>query len=98
MVRRCRDDEFEAILSVINEAAVAYRGVIPADCWKEPYMPAEELSRELAAGVVFWGCQEGEELVGVMGIQNAKDVTLTRHAYVRPARHRREAPVSPPSP
>jgi GNAT superfamily N-acetyltransferase len=87
-IRPCRDDEREAILAIVNSAAGAYRGVIPADRWHEPYMPAEELDAEIAAGVVFWGYEEGGELVGIMGIQQLGDVDLIRHAYVLPGRQR----------
>jgi GNAT superfamily N-acetyltransferase len=85
-IRRCRDDERETILELVNAAAEAYRGVIPDDCWHEPYMPAEELDREIAAGVEFWGYEADGELIGVMGIQPVRDVVLIRHAYVLPAR------------
>ena len=86
-IRRCRPDEQEAILAIVNAAAERYRGVIPADCWHEPYMAAEQLERDVAAGVAFWGCvDERDELVGVMGIQPVGDVDLVRHAYVRPDR------------
>jgi GNAT superfamily N-acetyltransferase len=74
------------ILKIINDAAQAYKGAIPADRWKEPYMPRDELQHEMDAGVVFWGYEEGGELVGVMGIQHVQDVTLIRHSYVRTAR------------
>jgi GNAT superfamily N-acetyltransferase len=87
-IRLCRDDERDAILEIVNAAAAAYRGVIPADRWHEPYMPAAELDAEIAAGVVFWGCEAGGELVGVMGIQQVRDVDLIRHAYVAPGRQR----------
>jgi GNAT superfamily N-acetyltransferase len=87
-IRRCRDDERAVILAIVNDAAEAYRGVIPADRWHEPYMPAEELDGEIEAGVVFWGCELEGELVGVMGIQAMSDVDLIRHAYVDPARQR----------
>jgi GNAT superfamily N-acetyltransferase len=85
MIRRCRDDERAATLAIVNAAAEAYRGVIPADRWHEPYMPADELDAEIAAGVVFWGYEDGGDLLGVMGIQPVKDVDLIRHAYVQPA-------------
>ena len=85
MIRPCDSRDFEAIRSIINDAAQAYQGIIPADCWKEPYMPADELRQEIADGVLFWGNEEGGELVGVMGIQHVRDVTLIRHAYVRTA-------------
>ncbi len=83
MIRRCRADDFDRILAIINDAAQAYRGIIPDDRWKEPYMPAEELADEIAAGIEFDGYEaEGAGLVGVMGIQPVEDVTLIRHAYV----------------
>jgi GNAT superfamily N-acetyltransferase len=88
MIRLCQDQDFRTMLAVINDAAQAYRGVIPADRWKEPYMPREELRHEIASGVVFWGYEANGELVGVMGIQDVKDVTLIRHAYVRTDRQR----------
>ncbi len=85
-IRRCRLDEQETILAIVNAAAARYRGVIPADCWHEPYMQTADLAREIAHGVGFWGVEEPDtQLAGVMGIQSVKDVTLVRHAYVRPA-------------
>jgi GNAT superfamily N-acetyltransferase len=87
-IRPCRDDERAAILEIVNVAAEAYRGVIPADRWHEPYMPAEELDGELAAGVRFWCYEADGDLVGVMGIQPVRDVDLIRHAYVAPAAQR----------
>jgi len=89
MIRRCEEDDFEAIYQIVNDAARAYRGVIPADRWHEPYMPREELRREIEAGVAFWGCEADRELVGAMGIQDVQDVTLIRHAYVRTAWQRK---------
>jgi GNAT superfamily N-acetyltransferase len=83
--RRCRDDERDEILAIVNAAAEAYQGVIPADRWHEPYMSAAELDQEIASGVRFWGYEDGGELIGVMGIQPVRDVHLIRHAYVRPA-------------
>jgi GNAT superfamily N-acetyltransferase len=89
-IRRCRDDDRAAILAVVNAAAEAYRGVIPADRWHEPYMPADELDGEIAAGVEFWGYEADDgELVGIMGIQRLQDVDLIRHAYVEPGGQRR---------
>ncbi len=85
MIRRCVEADFEAILAIVNEAARAYDGVIPADRYHQPYMPAEELRAEIDAGVEFWAWEEAGALLGVMGIQDVKDVTLIRHAYVRPA-------------
>ena len=83
MIRRCVDADFPAIEAVVNEAAQAYRGVIPADCWHEPYMTASALKTEIDAGVNFWGWDESCALIGIMGIQHIRDVTLIRHAYVR---------------
>ena len=84
-IRRCRPDEAGEILAIVNAAAEAYRGVIPEDCWHDPYMPAGQLDREIAAGVGFWGVDVDGRLAGVMGVQPVKDVELIRHAYVLPA-------------
>ena len=86
MIRPCDGGDFDPIYAIINDAARAYQGVIPADCWQEPYMPRDDLRHEMEAGVRFWGYEEGGELLGVMGIQDVQDVTLIRHAYVRTAR------------
>ena len=75
-IRRCRDDERGVILAIVNAAAEAYRGVIPDDCWHEPYMPSSELDDEIAAGVAFWGIERNGALIGVMGIQPVRDVDL----------------------
>jgi GNAT superfamily N-acetyltransferase len=82
MIHRVQPSEFDAMLHVINDAAIAYRGVIPADCWKTPYMSAEELKKESIDGVEFHGISEHNVLLAVMGIQRVRDVTLIRHAYV----------------
>lgn len=84
MVRACRRDEKDAIFAIVNAAAEAYRGAIPEDRWHDPYMPMDELDAEIAAGVVFWGYEDGGALLGVMGVQPVKDVELIRHAYVKP--------------
>ena len=76
------------MLAIINDAAVAYRGVIPADRWHEPYMPMPELQSEIGKGVRFYCATQGERVIGAMGIQDVKDVTLIRHAYVRTAARR----------
>jgi N-acetylglutamate synthase-like GNAT family acetyltransferase len=89
MIRPCNTADFEAIYEIVNDAAVAYKGVIPADRWHEPYMPREELRYEIDAGVRFWGYEENGELIGVMGIQDVQDVTLIRHAYVRTTQRRK---------
>jgi GNAT superfamily N-acetyltransferase len=81
MIRELTDVDFQTISDVINDAAIAYRGKIPADCWKEPYMPAQELKEEIESGVQFYGYSNNDALVAVMGIQPVGDVTLIRHAY-----------------
>jgi GNAT superfamily N-acetyltransferase len=86
MIRQCNDNDFKTIFSIINDAAIAYRGVIPEDRLKVPYMSQEELQHEIDDGVIFWGYEDAGELIGVMGIQTVQDVTLIRHAYVRPDR------------
>jgi N-acetylglutamate synthase-like GNAT family acetyltransferase len=83
MIRRCAGRDFEAIWAIINDGAQAYKGIIPADRWTEPYMSREQLRHEIAEGVVFWGYEEAGTLLGVMGLQPVQDVTLIRHAYVR---------------
>ena len=83
MIRDCNVADVDAMLDVINEAALAYRGAIPADCWHEPYMTKSDLLSEIAAGVSFAGFEQDGMLVGVMGLQRVRDATLIRHAYVR---------------
>jgi len=87
-VRLCRADEHGAILAIVNAAAEAYRGVIPADRWHEPYMSLREFDGEIAAGVEFWGYEGEGKLIGVMGIQAVRDIDLIRHAYVLPGSQR----------
>ena len=82
MIRCCDERDFELICSIINDGAHAYEGVIPADCWTEPYMSKEKLRAEIDDGVIFWGYEENGALMGVMGTQHVEDVTLIRHAYV----------------
>ena len=88
-IRLSRAHECSAILEIINDAAEAYRGVIPPECWHEPYMSTAELVGEMAEGVVFWVLEQDNELTGVMGLQDKGGVDLIRHAYVR-TRHRRQ--------
>ena len=83
-IRRCTAQDHDAIEEIVNDAARAYRGAIPPDRWHDPYMPREELEREIAAGVRFWCCEDDGVIVAVMGLQEVKDATLIRHAYVRP--------------
>jgi GNAT superfamily N-acetyltransferase len=83
MIRPCADADAAALYEIINDAAQAYKGVIPPDRWHEPYMPLAELKREIADGVEFWGEEANGELLGVMGIQHRGEVDLIRHAYVR---------------
>ncbi|HBU70414.1 MAG TPA: GNAT family N-acetyltransferase [Elusimicrobia bacterium] len=85
MIRRCVLKDHKTILSIINDAAMAYKGVIPPDCWHEPYMSPEDLQRDINYGVLFHGYEQDGELVGVMGLQEFTDVTLIRHAYIKTA-------------
>ena len=82
MLRLCADTDIPTIFAIINDAATAYKGKIPPDCWHEPYMPLSELTAEIEAGVVFWGYERNGKLLGIMGIQGRGEVTLIRHAYV----------------
>lgn len=88
VIRKSGEADFAAILAIINDAAHAYRGVIPLDRWHEPYMSTDELVREIAGGVVFWVVEQEGRLLGVMGIQDKGDVALVRHAYVAPTTQR----------
>jgi N-acetylglutamate synthase-like GNAT family acetyltransferase len=85
-IRPCEERDFDILYEIINDAAGAYRGIIPPDRWKEPYVSTDELRHEIEEGVLFWGYEEDGALIGVMGIQDVQDVTLIRHAYVRTAR------------
>ena len=85
MIRLCTEQDLETIYGIVNDAAQAYRGVIPADRWHEPYMPMHELRHEVDDGVVFWGDEQEGDLLGVMGLQYRGAVALIRHAYVRTA-------------
>ena len=89
MIRQCEASDFTAIWEIINDGAQAYKGVIPPDRWSEPYMARGKLQHEMDEGVVFWGEEEAGALVGVMGIQPVRDVTLIRHAYVRTSSQKR---------
>jgi N-acetylglutamate synthase-like GNAT family acetyltransferase len=89
MIRCCDERDFEQLWCIINDGAHAYEGVIPPDCWTEPYMSREKLRAEMDDGVTFWGYEEDDALAGVMGIQLVEDVTLIRHAYVRTGSQKR---------
>jgi GNAT superfamily N-acetyltransferase len=88
-VRKMQAHERESVLAIVNEAARAYRGVIPDDRWHDPYMSAAEFDGEIAAGVEFWCYVVDQQILGVMGLQHVKDVALIRHAYVRTSAQRR---------
>ena len=88
-IRKCLDADFAATLEIINDAAQAYRGVIPADRWREPYMAEEQLAAEIADGVVFWMAEQAGVLSGVIGMQDKGEVVLVRHAYVAPGLQRK---------
>lgn len=85
MMRRCKSTDLREMHEVINDAAQAYKGVIPSDCWHEPYMAMQELKDEIRDGVEFWCLEEDGRLLGVMGVQDKGEVVLIRHAYVRTA-------------
>ena len=89
MICRLSSSEFDSMLNVVNDAAQAYKGIIREDRWKDPYMPAKELRKEIESGVEFYGWKENNDLVAVMGIQLVNDVTLIRHSYVRTDHQRR---------
>ncbi len=89
LIRKAVQEDVPAILAIVNEAAEAYRGVIPVDRWHDPYMPADELAKEIAAGVVFWVAEEEGRVLGVMGMQDKGDVALVRHAYTTPTVQRK---------
>lgn len=83
MIRKGTADDFEEIFAIINDAAIAYKGVIPADRWHEPYMSKEELQAQIEDGVRFSCYVDNDEIIGVMGIQDKAEVKLIRHAYVK---------------
>ena len=82
-IRPATGSDTGTIREIINDAAQAYKGVIPADRWHEPYMSMADLDSEIGKGVRFYCCRQDGRIVGAMGIQDVKDVTLIRHAYVR---------------
>ena len=84
-LRPCKSADTETVYEIVNDAARAYKDVIPPDCWHDPYMSREELQREIARGVSFWAAAEGDRLVAVMGLQPVQEVALIRHAYTRSA-------------
>jgi len=86
MIRPSNAQDFDAIFEIVNDAAIAYKGLIPADCWHEPYMTRAELCAQIADGVHFWCYCDGNDVIGVMGMQDKGDVALIRHAYVRTSR------------
>ena len=89
MIRKCKKSDFNTILEIINDAAQAYKGIIPPDRWHEPYMSFAELRAQIDDGIVFWGLERNGQMLGVMGIQDKGDVTLIRHAYVVPRAQKR---------
>jgi N-acetylglutamate synthase-like GNAT family acetyltransferase len=88
-IRQAEDADLAQLLAIINEAAQAYRGIIPADRWHDPYMPEQELQHEIGSGVTFWVAEEDNRLLGVMGLQDKGAVALIRHAYVAPTTQRK---------
>lgn len=88
MIRKYRESDIQTIYEIINDASIAYEGHIPADRWKEPYMPMDELKHEISQGVIFYCFEDDDEILGVMGVQDVSDVKLIRHAYVRTNRRK----------
>jgi N-acetylglutamate synthase-like GNAT family acetyltransferase len=89
MILKCEQSDFQDILDIINDGASAYKGIIPGDLWHDPYMSEEELKNQLEEGVEFWKYLENGKVLGVMGIQDRRDVTLIRHAYVRTTKRKK---------
>jgi GNAT superfamily N-acetyltransferase len=87
-IRRSNKDDIIEMLEIVNAAAQAYQGVIPADRWREPYMSKNELVKEISDGVFFWMAEDHDRPVGMMGIQDKGNVTLIRHVYVEPGAQR----------
>ena len=83
MVIKSGPDDFPVIYEIINDAAMAYKSILPHDKWHEPFMTMEELKRQIEDGVEFWKYSTNDQIVGVMGLQDKGEVTLIRHAYVR---------------
>lgn len=83
MIRLCEGKDIDEIHAIINDASAAYRGIIPEDRYHEPYMTMEELEHEITSGVIFWGFEDNDQLIGVMGMQDKGEVMLVRHAYVK---------------
>ena len=81
MISEYNKTNISKILHVINDASLRYKGIIPDDCWHEPYMSKQELIDEFSDGVCMYGYHHNNILIGVIGIQEAKDVILIRHAY-----------------
>ena len=89
MIRLCKETDRATIREIINDAARAYEGHIPEDCYHLPYMPKDDLLLEIADGVIFYGHEDSGQLDAVMGIQDKGPVTLIRHAYTRTDRQGR---------
>ncbi len=89
MIRTCSEKDLQTVFDIINTAAEKYKGVIPPDRWKAPYMSWDELIQEIGSGIVFWGFEQDEKMIGVMGLQDVRDVCLIRHAYTLPSEQNR---------
>jgi GNAT superfamily N-acetyltransferase len=89
MIHKLTNVYFQALLNVVNDAAIAYKGKIPAEFWKEQYMATQELKEEIQSGVQFYGYVENDDLIAVMGIQPVNDVNLIRHAYTLTSHQRK---------
>jgi len=85
MIKEYKQNNTSEILNIINNASIKYKGIIPDDCWKEPYMSEKELLNEFSDGVRMYGYHQNDKLIGVIGVQDVKDVILIRHAYTLPS-------------
>src|SRR5258706_12117573 len=94
-IRKSVEADLALMLAIVNDAANAYRGVIPADRWHDPYMPMDELVKEVGDGIVFWVAEEEGRLLAVLGMQDKGGGPLVRHAYVSPALQRKGVGTKP---
>ena len=81
MIKEYKQNNTSEIINIINNASLKYKGIIPNDCWKEPYMSEQELLDEFSDGVRMYGYHQNNKLIGVIGVQEVKDVILIRHTY-----------------
>ena len=81
MIIEYKKNDTSKILNIINDASLRYKGIIPENCWHEPYMSEQELIDEFNNKIHMFGYHKNNKLIGVIGVQEVKDVILIRHAY-----------------